>query len=47
MVGTLMTSALVFLGLLRIKVFWNNIYDVLKFVHDVTKTLYHVAQTVL
>ena len=33
-----MTSVkLVFLGLPRIKVFWNNSYDVLKFVHDVTK----------
>ena len=35
------------LGHLKVKVFWNEDYDVISYVHDVTKKVYHVSQIIL
>ena len=48
MVAVLIMSAkLGTLGLLQRKVFWNKGYDVIIFVHDVIKKIYHVTQIIL
>ena len=48
MVTILMMSAkMATLGLVEIRVFWKKGYDVIVFVHDVTKTFYHVIQIIL
>ena len=48
MIVTLMVSAKVpGLGLLKIKIFWNIGYDVINFVHDVTKIFYLVNQIIM
>ena len=45
MVAILMMSEKVAtLGLLKIKVFWNTVYDVIIYDHDVTKKFCHVTQ---
>ena len=52
-VTILMKSAkMATLGLLKIKIFWNNVYDVMIFVHDVTNKVlpldsYHVVDAVM
>ena len=48
MVTILMMSAkMATLGLVEIRVFWKKGYDVIVFVHDVTKKFYHVIQIIL
>ena len=49
MVKILMMSAkLATPAFLKIKIFWNNDYDVIIFVYDVTKKKnYHMAQIIL
>ena len=48
MVTILMMSAkMATLGLVEIRVFWKKGYDVIVFVHDVTKNFYHVIQIIL
>ena len=48
MVAILMMSAkLTTLGLLKINVFWNKVYDIIISVHDVTKKIYLVTQIIL
>ena len=45
MFAILMTSAkLVALSFLKIKVVWNKNYDVMMFVYDVIKKIFHVTQ---
>ena len=38
MVAILMSGKLANLGLLKIKLFWNKVYDAIVFVHDLTNT---------
>ena len=48
MIVTLIVSAKVAgLGLLKIKIFWNIGYDVIIFVHDVTKIFYLMNQIIM
>ena len=43
----MMSAKLATLGLLKLKVTWNKGYDVIVFVHDVTKKFYHLTQIIL
>ena len=43
----MMSAKLATLGLLKINVFWNNSYDVIISIHDVTKKNYHVTEVTL
>ena len=47
MVEILMSAKLATLGLFKIKVFWNNGYDVIIYAHDVTTKFYYVNQIIL
>ena len=38
MVAIFMSGKLATLGLLKIKLFWNKVYDAIVFVHDLTNT---------
>ena len=43
----MMSTKIVTLGLLKIKVFWNKGYDIIISVHDVTKKILSVSQIIL
>ena len=48
MVTVFMPTKMATLGLLRIKVFWNKVYDVIIFVHDIiSKTLAHNSNSIV
>ena len=42
-----MSAKLAALGLLKIEIFWNEVYDVITSVHDVNKNFFHVTQIML
>ena len=42
-----MSAKLAALGLLKIEIFWNEVYDVITSVHDVNKKFFHVTQIML
>ena len=43
----IMSTKTATLDLLKVKVFWNKDYDVIIFLHDVTKNVYHKTQIIL
>ena len=46
-VTSIVSAKVAGLGLLKIKIFWNIGYDVIIFVHDVTKIFYLMNQIIM
>ena len=43
----MMPANMATLGLIKIKVFWNNVYEVIISAHDFSKKFYHMPQIIL
>ena len=42
-----MSANMTILSFFKVKVFWKKCYDVMTFVHDITKKFYYVNQILL